>query len=125
MKDFDLFDTDEEDFDTVMASDIDFKGTISFEKPFFIKGRVNGNIDSQSDLLVDTDAEVRAAITADRVYVRGKIFGNIEAKRLIYVTSTGTIQGDISAEHIVLEHGSSFSGKCTTTGMLAGGEEPL
>mgnify|MGYP002624573569 CR=1 FL=1 len=115
MKDLDLFDTDEEDFDTVMAPDIDFTGSISFEKPFYIKGRVSGKIESKSDLLVDTEAEVKASISADRVYIRGKVFGNIEAVRLIYVTATGTVNGDISAEHIVLEHGSVFTGKCTTT----------
>lgn len=109
----DSFDTDEEDFDTVLAADIVFKGNISFDKPFFIKGRVSGHIKSASDLLIDTDAVVEADIVSDRVYVRGKVTGDIDAAQLIYITSTGFVKGDISARKVVLENGASFSGKCT------------
>ena len=45
IKDSKAFDTDEEDFDTVMASDITFTGNIRFAKPFMIKGKMSGNID--------------------------------------------------------------------------------
>ena len=112
-KEIEQFDTDEDDFDTVMAEDITFSGTIYFEKPFMIKGSVDGSIESKSDLLVDSGAVVRASIFTDRVYIRGKVEGNITAKRLIYVTSTGSVQGDITASQVVLEPGSVFSGKCT------------
>ena len=109
----DKFDTDEEDFDTVLASDISFKGNISFDKPFFIKGRVSGHIKSASDLLVDTDAVVDADIVSERVYIRGKVTGDIDAAQLIYITSTGSVKGDISSRKVVMENGAVFSGKCT------------
>ncbi|MCI5524256.1 MAG: polymer-forming cytoskeletal protein [Treponema sp.] len=109
------FETEEEDFDTVMASDITFSGTIKFCKPFMIKGKMNGNIEATSDLLIDTDAEVNADIVADRVLVRGKTKGNIIGKKLVYVTSTGSVTGDIVSSQVVLEPGSSFSGKCSMT----------
>lgn len=112
-KEIEQFDTDEDDFDTVMAEDISFSGNIYFEKPFMIKGNVDGSIDSKSDLLIDSNAVVKASISTDRVYIRGKVEGDIDAKRLIYVTSTGSVTGDISACQVVLEPGSSFSGKCT------------
>lgn len=115
LKDNMPFETEEEDFDTVMASDIAFSGNIKFSKPFMIKGRMSGNIEATSDLLVDTDAEVTADIVADRILVRGKIKGNVKAFKLVYVASTGTVVGDITSEQVVLEPGSSFSGKCTMT----------
>ncbi len=113
VKEAEQFNTDEEDFDTVMTSDITFKGNITFDKPFFIKGKVSGHIQSASDLLVDTEAVVEADIVSDSVYVRGKVFGNIDAVRLIYVTSSGMVKGDICAKQVVLEPGSVFSGRCT------------
>ena len=112
-KALDKFDTDEEDFDTVLASDITFKGNISFDKPFFIKGRVSGRIKSASDLLIDTEAVVEADIVSSRVYVRGKVIGDIDAAQLIYITSSGSVKGDISSRKVVLESGAVFSGKCT------------
>ena len=107
------FETEEDDFDTVMAKDITFTGRIHFEKPFMIKGHVNGSIDATSDLLIDTDAEVNADIVADRVLIRGKVKGNVNGYKLVYITSTGSITGDISSAQVVLEPGSTFFGRCT------------
>jgi cytoskeletal protein CcmA (bactofilin family) len=109
------FDTDEEDFDTVMAHDISFTGSIKFSKPFMIKGRMNGTIEASSDLLIDTDAEVNADISTDRVLVRGKVVGNISGRRLVHVSSTGSVTGDITTAQVVLEPGCSFSGRCSMT----------
>lgn len=122
----DKFDTDEEDFDTVLASDITFKGNISFDKPFFIKGRVSGQIKSASDLLIDTGSVVNADIVSDRVYIRGRVLGNIDAARLIYVTATGSVKGDISSRKVVLENGAVFSGRCTMLedSSSSSGDEP-
>lgn len=113
VKDTDLFDLEEEDFDTILASDIVFKGNIKFTKPFLIRGKVFGSIDATSDLVVDTDSFVSAGIYAGRVLVRGKIEGNITASDIVFVTSSGSVSGDITAKQVVLEPGSRFSGKCT------------
>ena len=113
IKDSKPFDTDEEDFDTVMASDISFTGNIRFSKPFMM----NGTIEASSDLLIDTNAEVNADFSTERVLVRGKVVGNINGKKLVYVASTGSVIGDISSAQVVLEPGSVFSGKCSMSGM--------
>ncbi|WP_407427496.1 polymer-forming cytoskeletal protein [Treponema sp.] len=116
VKDSDFFDVEEEDFDTILASDIKFRGTIKFKKPFMIRGTVIGSIEATSDLVVDTDAEVTAMISAQRVLVRGKVDGNINAKDVVFVTASGSVNGDIISKEVVLEPGSHFSGKCTMTG---------
>lgn len=115
VKDSDFFELDEDDFDTVLAPDISFSGHIHFVKPFMIKGTVNGTISATSDLVVDTNAVVIANISADRVLVRGKVEGCIEGKRMVFIASTGTVQGDITSAQVVLEPGSTFSGRCTMT----------
>lgn len=113
IKDDGIFDLEEEDFDTVLASDITFTGEIRFTRPFMIKGTVSGLIDATSDLVVDTGANVSADINADRILVRGSVEGNITGKKLVFVTSTGSVRGDICAAKVALEPGCSFSGKCT------------
>lgn len=109
----DLLDYDDSDFKTVITDDISFSGKISFTKPFLIKGRVSGEIKTQSDLVVDTDAVVNADIQAGRVLVRGKVNGNVSGIEMVFVSSTGSITGDIVSKEVVLEPGSSFSGCCT------------
>ncbi len=115
LKEVQRFNTDEEDFDTVMKSDISFTGNVILEKSLFVKGRIIGRIHSTSDVLIDTDSEVNAEIVSDRVYVRGCVVGDISATRLVYIAASGTVKGDIAARQVVLEPGSNFSGKCTMT----------
>lgn len=110
------FETDEDDFDTVMATDIAFNGNIKFTKPFMIKGRVNGTIEATSNLLIDSMAEVNADIVADNVLVRGKVKGNIKSYKMVYITSTGFVDGDIACGEFVHEPGGKFNGKCMMTG---------
>ena len=74
---------------------------------------MDGSILATSDLVVDTQAVVKADIVAQRVLVRGKVTGNIEAKGLVFVTSEGSVTGDITSEKVVLEPGSVFTGRCT------------
>ncbi len=107
------FETEEEYYDTVLYPDITFSGNIRFMKPFMIKGKVSGRIEASSDLLVDTEAEVEADITTERVLIRGKVRGNITGRKLVYVTSSGSVFGDISSEQVVIEQGAVFQGKCS------------
>jgi len=115
VKDTDLFDLEEEYFDTILASDISFHGIIRFTKPFMIRGNVSGSINATSDLVIDTGATVNAGISASRVLVRGKVEGNIIGRDLVFVSASGSVNGDITAKQVVLEPGSRFSGKCTMT----------
>lgn len=109
----DLIDYEDSDFNTIMASDITFTGKIHFTKPFLIRGKVNGTITAEGDLVVDTGAVVNANIQAERVLVKGAIKGNVHGSALVFVTSSGSITGDISSSQVVLEPGSLFSGRCT------------
>lgn len=113
VKDTDFFDLDDDAFDTIVEDDIAFTGAIRIKKTFLIRGKVNGSIDSSSDLVVDTNSIVNADISAERVLVRGKVRGNVVGRKLIFVTSTGSLEGDITTEKVVLEPGCNFAGKCS------------
>ncbi len=83
-KDNEFLEFEEEDFDTVLAPDINFTGTIQFAKPFMIKGKVTGSINATSDLFIDTDSVVRADIHAERVVIKGSVTGNVTASRVVH-----------------------------------------
>ncbi len=112
-KDNDLLDLDEEDYDTVLAPDIEFSGSIEFAEPFMIKGRVSGTIDATSDLLIDTNAVVKANIKARNVVIKGSVEGDVTATQMVHVFSTGRLNGDVTAPEVVLESGCFFTGICT------------
>ena len=113
VKETDYFDIEDESFDTVMEAGIQFTGNITFVKPFMIRGKVDGKIDAASDLVIDSCSEVNADIHAVRVLIKGKVRGNVSAQEMVFVSSSGSLDGDLTAKQVVLEPGSSFSGKCT------------
>ena len=113
VKDTDFFDLEDDAFDTIVEDDISFTGNIKIKKTFMIRGKVNGNIDSEGDLVIDTDAIVNANITAERVLIRGQVKGNVIGNKLIFVTASGTLDGDITTGKVVLEPGCTFTGTCT------------
>jgi cytoskeletal protein CcmA (bactofilin family) len=103
---------DDDDYDTILSEDIDFKGMLYFEKSFLIKGKLEGNIDARGILLVDTSAEVIADIKADKVIIRGSVTGDITARQKVEVTLTGKLQGNVHAPEIQMESGCVFNGQC-------------
>ena len=62
---------EDEDFDTILSSDIDFSGTLSFEKPFLIRGKVRGEIVATGLLMIDKEGVVDAHINAPQLISRG------------------------------------------------------
>ncbi|MDR0554119.1 MAG: polymer-forming cytoskeletal protein [Treponema sp.] len=102
-----------EDFDTILSSDIDFSGTLRFEKPFLIRGKVCGEIDATGLLVVDEGAVVEANINTSKVIIRGSVTGNITASNKIEITATGKLVGDIITPEVHMESGCIFNGNCT------------
>jgi cytoskeletal protein CcmA (bactofilin family) len=110
---------EDDDFDTILSPDIDFSGTLYFEKPFLIRGKVSGEISARGLLVVDGEAVVNADIDASRVIIRGYVKGDVTAAEKIEVTVTGKLEGNINAPEIFMESGCVFNGRCTMTGKNA------
>ena len=106
---------DDEDFDTILAKNITFSGTLNFENPFLIRGRLSGNIIAKGLLVVDEEAVVEANINAPKVIIRGQVTGDIIASEKVEVTITGKLTGNVRAPEIFMETGCTFNGRCTMT----------
>jgi len=103
----------EAEIDTILAEDIDFTGTLSFEKPLMIKGRFQGEIKSKSDLYVGENAVVKAKVEADKISAKGRIEGDITAHSRVELFSTASVNGDLSTPELVVESGCQYNGLCT------------
>jgi len=110
---------EDDDFDTILSPDIDFAGTLNFEKPFLIRGKVSGDISAKGLLVVDGEAVVNADIDASRVIIRGFVRGNVTAAEKVEVTLSGRLEGNVTAPEIFMESGCVFNGRCTMNGKNA------
>jgi cytoskeletal protein CcmA (bactofilin family) len=106
---------EDEDFDTILSPDINFNGTLNFEKPFLIRGRLSGEIAARGLLVIDEEAVVEANINASRVVIRGSVKGNVTAAEKVELTITGKLIGNVTAPEIFMETGCVFNGRCTMT----------
>ena len=104
------------EFDTILSPDIDFTGTLRFEKPFLIRGKVSGEINATGLLVVDENAVVNANINALRVHIRGQVKGDITAVEKVELTVTGKLSGNVTSPEINMEAGCIFNGRCTMIG---------
>jgi cytoskeletal protein CcmA (bactofilin family) len=106
---------EDDDFDTILSADINFSGTLNFEKSFLIRGKVSGEIAARGLLVIDEEAVVNANINASRVIIRGSVKGNVTAAEKVEVTITGKLIGNVTAPEIFMETGCTFNGQCTMT----------
>ena len=104
---------EDEDFDTILSEDIEFSGTLNFEKSFLIRGRLSGEISAKGLLVVDEKASVDANIKASRVIIRGTVKGDVTAAEKVEVTLTGRLTGNVIAPEIYMETGCYFNGRCS------------
>ena len=110
---------EDEDFDTILSSDIDFSGTLKFDKPFLIKGRLSGEIIASGLLVIDDEAVVQANISTSRVVIRGSVTGDVTATEKVEITVNGKLIGNVTAPEVLMETGCIFNGKCTMHRMVA------
>jgi cytoskeletal protein CcmA (bactofilin family) len=103
---------EDEDFDTILSEDIDFSGILTFEKPFLIRGRLSGEIESRGLLVIDEGAVVEANINAAKVVIRGSVKGNVTAEDKVELSATGRLEGNVAAPEVFMETGCVFNGRC-------------
>ena len=104
-----------EDFDTVLSPDIEFSGVLRFDKPLLIQGKVSGEIDATSLLMIAEEAVVEAHIKASKVIILGTVKGNVTAAEKVDVAVSGKLTGNVTAPEVTMETGCYFSGRCIMT----------
>ena len=122
MTDVHLSVVDEDTLDTILASDVEFAGSMVFKEPMMIKGRVSGSIVSDSDIHIDEKAVVEADVKARNVTVRGSLKGDIVASGRVELYASCRVDGDVSAAEVTMEPGCRFNGICSMTGAPASAE---
>jgi cytoskeletal protein CcmA (bactofilin family) len=104
---------DESKIETILGEDIDFEGTLIFQRSLMIKGRFKGEVYSEGELYIGSDAQVEARLTADVILVKGYVKGDISAYARVELFACASVDGDITAPNVIMENGCRFNGICT------------
>ena len=100
---------EESDADTLLSEDMSFQGTMSLSRPAMIKGQMTGKIESDSNVFIEKEADVKADIKADELSVKGNLAGSVQAS-VIELGSSAVFSGEIKAQSLAMESGCIFSG---------------
>ena len=92
--------------------------------------RVEGNIASEGDLLVEGEIQgdvavrkvtvgpgghVEGKVTAEEIMVHGRLTGGLAGKT-VTLCKTSLVDGDVEYEHLSIESGAEFEGRCVRRG---------
>jgi cytoskeletal protein CcmA (bactofilin family) len=95
---------------TIVADDLEIKGTIKFKSSVMLRGIFEGEIQSEGLLVVGPTAKVTATITTKTLISHGEITGNVIADKQIVLKGTATHTGDLKAPFITVDNGAVFNG---------------
>ncbi len=98
--------------ETVLGSDVTFKGEIAFENSMRVEGRVEGKINSKGRLSLGKGAQITAEVIVGQLSVEGAFKGNVVAAERIELASSAHVLGDIRAPKLVIAEGATFVGNC-------------
>ncbi|OPX98503.1 MAG: Polymer-forming cytoskeletal [Syntrophorhabdus sp. PtaB.Bin047] len=97
---------------TVVAEDLEIKGSIRFKSSVMLKGVFEGEIFSEGLLVVGPTAHVTASINTKTLISHGSITGNVVAGEQIVLKNTATHNGDLNTPFVMIENGAVFNGSC-------------
>jgi len=108
---------------TNLNTDVEIKGTIRFNDSLRLDGKFEGELNSDSGLLIiGKNGNINAQINVGSAIIEGKVQGNIQAKDKIELRSSAQHFGDIQAARLVVEEGVVFVGKCDVNPQQSAGE---
>lgn len=95
--------------DTVIGTDIFFKGDIRGESVIRIDGTVEGNLSLSKGIVVGEKAKVTGNLKSDHIIIYGNISGDIVCKALS-IKNSGIVNGNIQADNVEIEPGGKYNG---------------
>lgn len=97
---------------TILGKGSQFEGKLNFEGTLQIEGVFNGEIRSDSVLVVGDGAKVSAEIEVGTIVVNGEVRGNVRAKNSVEIKKPGRLYGNIFTPSLTIEKGVLFEGSC-------------
>ena len=108
---------------SILSRDLVITGEIATDGDVQIEGRLEGNVKATT-LTIGEQGAVNGTIKAGTVYVRGKVTGKIDAGT-VELAESANVLADIVQDHLTIENGAFFDGKCTRRTKPGGASKPV
>ncbi len=103
--------------ETTVGPDTTFKGDIKTSKPIQIEGYYEGDIDSDSVVIVAEIGSFKGSIKCSELRLIGKGEGKVQCSKLMEFATTGVFTGDVETKDLIIREGSLLDGTCKMSSM--------
>lgn len=97
---------------TIIGGDTQINGSIISSGVVRIDGRFEGDIRSESDVVVGERGYLKAEVEARGMSVAGEVHGDLQLSGRLEILATGKVLGEIRVSALAIEDGGMFKGKC-------------
>jgi cytoskeletal protein CcmA (bactofilin family) len=95
----------------MIGSKVKVNGDIVSSEDLLVEGEVTGTITlTDNELVVGTSGRVQANITAKTVRIEGEVSGDIDSSERVVICASGNVQGNLKSPRVMLEDGGRFKG---------------
>ena len=95
----------------MIGAKVKVNGDIISSEDLLVEGEVSGTITlTDSELLIGTSGRVAANINAKTVRIEGEVKGDIEGGERVVICASGNVQGNVNSPRVMLEDGGRFKG---------------
>jgi cytoskeletal protein CcmA (bactofilin family) len=95
---------------TVISRGVKIEGKLSCSGSIRLDGEVQGDISSQSTVIVGENGKVNGQINADSITIGGKVTGTVKAKEKIVLEAKANLKGDVITKILSVDAGAIFNG---------------
>lgn len=95
----------------MIGAKVKVNGDIISSEDLLVEGEVNGTFTlTENELVIGTSGRVKADISAKTVRVEGEVAGDIEGKERVVICASGNVEGNVRSPRVILEDGGRFKG---------------
>ncbi|MFY9485454.1 MAG: polymer-forming cytoskeletal protein [Bacillota bacterium] len=97
---------------TIIGDDTQISGSITSSGVVRIDGRFEGDIHTETDVVVGERGYLKARVEAAGMSVAGEVHGDLHLSGRLEILATGKVFGEIRVSALAIEEGGVFKGKC-------------
>ena len=100
---------------TIIGPEASFRGDIKSKGDIVIAGSVEGQVVSESKLIIAQGGSVTGRVSAVEVVLEGCLNGDSAASKSLSILGSAEVRGDVTTPVIMIEPGATFIGRCSMT----------
>lgn len=112
MKDVQYTHIEENEFATLIASDVEMQGAMKTQDTVLIKGKIiNGNVQGGM-ICVAAEGRIEGTVKTAHLMVSGTVEGKVFISENVHILKRGEVKGNVETVDIVVDKGAKFNSTC-------------